>query len=229
MNQEEFNERQILFKFSKQERKEKLEEIERQIEIMYLGVIKFLRSQGSWHQLRRWEATFKLWKMRSSFKFPRLDGTGTYEGIMFIGINPSQRSKLENLWEDPFGIYFSSYLKEAEIDPEKIYFTNLYKYPTEENRILTNGEKEEGWNELVEEIKMVNPNIIVCLGNIVWDFLENKKKDIYFPVTLYKISHPSFIKRFPEKKVEYIKQLKKIKQINEQKNINRIPLETEEN
>lgn len=148
-------------------------------------------------------------------KKPYLRGQGPLNGMMFVGTNPSVRSKLENLWSDPYGKYFGNFLIEAGINPYGIYITNLYKHPTSDNRPLVINEIREGWNELLIEIGFVNPNIIICLGKQVqnqFNVKVNKLKN-WRTYRVYGLHHPSYINRNQSLKVEYINQLIKIKQL----------------
>lgn len=139
----------------------------------------------------------------------RLEGQGKIGGIMFIGINPSIHSKFGNIWEDPYGQYFGSFLEEAGIDKEEVYVTNFYKSSTPENRPLNEKEIEIGWKELEKEIIYVQPKVIIGLGKQVQETLEAHHRFTQFPI--YYLAHPSYIKRFPDKKEEFINDLKQIK------------------
>ena len=147
-------------------------------------------------------------------KSKRLEPQGKREGIMFIGTNPSERSQLKDLWKDPYGIYFGEFLREAGIDPLEVWVTNLYKYPTENNRPLTLEEISDGKLELLYEIQYVNPKIIILLGKQAMEVFNAK----LYEFTEYKkyktlgMLHPSYVNRMQGQiKEEFIKQLKKIK------------------
>lgn len=182
--------------------------------LIYGLAIKTCNKIGNFHLMKRWEAAYKLYKLRKLEKYPRLNGQGEFGGMFFIGTNPSIRSKLNNLWEDPYGIYFGDFLKEAGINKNEIYITNLYKYPTENNRPLEKEEIKRGREELALEIIMVNPTVIVPMGKQAEDEFKNFKDKMF---EIYPIYHPSYVNRFPENKGRFIEDLKKIKKINDKK------------
>lgn len=122
---------------------------------------------------------------------------GVKDGLMFIGINPSIYSGLKSVWEDPYGQYFSYYLRLAKIDPLKIWVTNLYKKSTPDNRPLNKKELKEA-RTIWEEIKEVNPKLIVALGTQVMDFFQISDKDSIQKIGKYRfigIYHPSYVHR----------------------------------
>lgn len=140
-------------------------------------------------------------------KKDRLSPSGQQKSIMLVGINPSIRSSLEDVWTDPYGKYLKGYLKEAGLNPKKIWITNLYKKTTPENRPLNEKEINEGIEELALEIRYVRPSIVVLFGKQVHSFVSiDGYKRMMLP-------HPSFINRYatPEQKAEFINQLKSLK------------------
>ena len=142
-------------------------------------------------------------------KKERLSPTGGIDGIMFIGVNPSAKSMLVNVWDDTFGQYFGKMLEEAGINKNKVWMTNIYKKQTEENRPLNNKEVAEAIVELDIEIKYVNPKVIVTLGKQPGQIIgENfsEYKQIHLP-------HPAYImrKNSPELRSKYLLELTKLK------------------
>ena len=160
-------------------------------------------------------------KMLADKKKPYLRGQGPLNGVMFVGTNPSIKSKLGDLWTDPYGQYFGSFLREAGIDPYKIYATNLYKHPTSFNRPLSPEEIQEGWIELLIEIGFVNPNIIVALGKQVQEQFNIRTNELrnWKTYRVYGLYHPSYINRNQNLKVDYINQLIRIKQLYDNRKI----------
>lgn len=146
----------------------------------------------------------------------RLEGQGNMQGIMFIGTNPSVRSTLKNIWDDPYGKYFGSFLEKAGIDKSKVWVTNIFKKPTPDNRPLLDEEIREGMKEIPLEILMVNPSVIVPLGNCA----SKELRSVTIPrVPIIEAYHPSFVNRNPAKRSEFINQLKQAKQIDDKKRI----------
>lgn len=198
---------------NKSEDQREISQHEAEITLIYLNAIKACKKWNWWHQLKRWESFYKLQYMKKIAKKPRLEGQGKSNSIMFIGINPSVRSGFGNIWEDPFGKYFSSFLSEAGISPREVYMTNVYKYPTEDNRAPFPNEIRRGWPELEAEIAFNDPTVIVTLGKLPEAILKTGGYDII------PLLHPAYVKRAPTTKVEFIKKLKQIKKIHEQKRI----------
>lgn len=137
-------------------------------------------------------------------KEQRLEPHGECGNIMFIGTNPSIRSSLKDMWNDPYGRYFGKQLEDAGIDRTQHWFTNLFKYPTWNNRPLRKDEMESGMVELAIEIEAVKPKKIIAFGKQVGSVFGltkpytrgidpiSKKEVVYLP-------HPSFINRYATK------------------------------
>lgn len=185
-------------------------------EILKMRILKLANKWGWWNFYQRALLVFSLRDYKRRQKYPRLDGEGNSGSIMLIGQNPSESSNLKNVWEDTYGKILHSLLSEVGINPEEVYTTNLYKYPTEKNRKLSKEEISSGRYELLTEIRINLPSVIVTLGSQAKDsFPENTFEDI--PVV--HAIHPSYVSRFPEKKVEIINQLKVAKGIDEKTRI----------
>lgn len=154
--------------------------------------------------------------MKILYKEPgRLNPSGKMGGIMLVGTNPSIHSKLTNIWEDNYGIFLKACLKEAGINHEEIWITNLYKRPTEKNRLLDDEEIDKGLQELLCEISVVNPKVIGMLGKQVQIAMDpdNNGYIQLEEMNLVGLPHPSWIKLYatPEQKVDFINQLKRLK------------------
>lgn len=148
-------------------------------------------------------------KLTAEERKKRLSPSGEIGGIMFVGINPSERSKLGDVWEDPFGQYFGKMLTEAGIDKEKVWMSNVYKKQTEGNRPLNFEEIDEGVKELESEIQYVDPKIIVTLGRQPAEIFE-----LYFPaIETIHLHHPAYIQRSPSPGIrsKYLLELSKLK------------------
>ncbi len=149
-----------------------------------------------------------LFKQKVDYK-KRLEPSGEYGSIMFIGTNPSEASSLSNVWEDNYGKFFGSLLDTAGIDANSIWMTNLYKQSTEKNRPLNKEEIGIGREELLMEIAMVSPTVIVALGTQAQSIFG----DVYNWIPVVKLSHPSYIQRFSneEHRSNFINQLRSLK------------------
>lgn len=93
--------------------------------------------------------------------------------IMLVGEAPGADEEKEGV---PFvgkaGQLLRRFLMEVGIDPEECFMTNICKYRPPENRIvsffnmgLPNESVLEGMEELQREIRAVQPNLIIALGN----------------------------------------------------------------
>lgn len=195
-----------------------------QNEIVLLTVLKHsLKNIKTWgyQPLKKAIAKYERWQMTVGKK-DRLEATGPTDGIMFVGTNPSTKSGLISVWEDPFGKYFSNFLASSGINYKEIYFTNLFKTPTPDNRPLNQEEIQQGWKELQLEITYVDPTIIIPMGKQcreLFSIKEYEKKKWNLLYDTYGLPHPSFVTRFPEKKVEFIHHLKLIKKSHDTKRI----------
>lgn len=88
--------------------------------------------------------------------------------VMFIGEAPGEQ---EDLRAEPFvgrsGKLLDSYLNEVGLDRKKnIYITNITKCRPPKNRDPLQSEQEKCIFWLREQIRLMRPKIIVCLGRI---------------------------------------------------------------
>lgn len=138
---------------------------------------------------------------------------GKGKGIMIVGLNPSIKNQCKEFWLTLYGKFLNEVLIQADIVPSEVWITNLYKYPTPYNRALKNSEISIGFQELMSEISIMKPQVIVPLGRQANQAFE-KLLGLYdskFKV-FYGVEHPSYVRRFKRKKVdEYINQFKEIK------------------
>ena len=149
--------------------------------------------------------------------------------IFFIGEAPGAKEDLEGI---PFvgraGKELDKMLNKINLTLEKCYITNILKYRPPKNRNPSKSEIIEHTPFLLEQIKIINPKIIVTLGNFSTKFIlgnfsqENMKKQkgisevhgksfeingfIVFP-----IYHPSAMMYKPSLKKIFEKDFKKLK------------------
>lgn len=189
-----------------------------EMKVSYMKAMKIFISQGK-TEVAEWIAdTVKYFNHLSKVRSKdRLLPKGKEKGIMVIGINPSVQSSLDNVWNDPYGIYLKSLLDQAGINSEEIWITNLYKKKTPENRPLNDEEIEIGLKELRFEIKYSRPRVIVMFGRQVQSAMDpdHKGNEDFQKYQMIGLYHPSFIRQHatPEQKVEFINQLKKVKNL----------------
>lgn len=140
-------------------------------------------------------------------------GQGVKKKIMFIGLNPSVRTKEKDVTKSYFWTYFSRFLDEAEITEKDLYFTNIWKFQTTKNRQLTDDEVYEGWKSLRYEIELVNPKVIVPMGSQVRNVfgVGLYEETLYKNYPVYGMHHPSYVRQRKNERENYIKHLKIIK------------------
>ena len=149
--------------------------------------------------------------------------------ILLVGEAPGRN---EDLTGKPFvgksGIFLKTCLKEAGLDEGLLYITNVVKCRPAKNRVPTKNESETCvGNILLAQIDIIQPKIIVSIGSHATKTIL-KEFHKQYKMTNFKISeevektielnnfllmpiyHPAYIIRNPEKRYNFIKNLKKI-------------------
>jgi len=127
-------------------------------------------------------------------KFRFVEGEGPLDAeVMLIGQNPG---KEENKTGRPFvgraGKYLGKVLKKNKIKRKDIYITSVVKCRTPHNRKPTQKEIETSVPYLVEQIKKIDPKIIVLMGKVAWEIPRVGKREY---IETY---HPAAAMRFPK-------------------------------
>ncbi|MBE6731440.1 MAG: uracil-DNA glycosylase [Ruminococcaceae bacterium] len=150
----------------------------------------------------------KLSKTRTNVVF----GVGNPEAdVMFIGEGPGEN---EDLQGEPFvgrgGQLLDKMLKAVDLDRKKnIYIANIVKCRPPKNRDPEPGEQEECIQWLRNQVKLINPKIIVCLGRISAaklikpDIKITKEHGIFFEkgnFLMMATLHPAALLRNPNNK-----------------------------
>lgn len=87
--------------------------------------------------------------------------------IMFIGEGPGEQEDLQGEpFVGPAGILLNDMLSIIDLDRDKVYIANIVKCRPPNNRDPEPQEQEACCSYLREQIRLVNPQIIVCLGRI---------------------------------------------------------------
>jgi len=165
-------------------------------------------------------------------------GEGSYHSpVMFVGEAPGE---VEDLYGKPFigkaGQLFSKILQSVTIQREDVFITNVVKCRPPGNRNPSKSEVEICLPYLESQIALINPKIIVTLGNIPTRFLLNSGEGIskvrgqwcnwIGGIRIFPMFHPSYLLRNEDtspgspKELTWrdIKELKKA--LNELKNTN---------
>ncbi|MGD9506552.1 MAG: uracil-DNA glycosylase [Syntrophobacteraceae bacterium] len=90
-------------------------------------------------------------------------------GTVFIGEAPGREEEREGApFVGPAGRNLNSLLESIGLKRETVFITNLVKYrphnPKGENRPPTTGESRKALPYLLEELRILSPEVVVCLG-----------------------------------------------------------------
>jgi DNA polymerase len=137
-------------------------------------------------------------------------GEGNYHSVvMFVGEAPGE---VEDLHGKPFigkaGQLFSKILQSVKIKREEVFITNMLKCRPPGNRNPSKSEIELCLPFLESQIAIINPKIIVTLGNIPTKYLLSSKDGItkvrgkWFDwiggIKIFPMFHPSYLLRHEE-------------------------------
>lgn len=142
--------------------------------------------------------------------------------LMFVGEAPGEK---EDLSGEPFvgaaGKLFNKYLEAVDIKREEVYIANILKCRPPKNRDPQPAEEDACINWLREQVKLINPKMIVCLGRISAmrlikpDFKITKEHGVWFERNGYDmcaVYHPSALLRDPHKKEDMLTDMKMLKE-----------------
>lgn len=149
-------------------------------------------------------------------------GVGNREAeVMFIGEGPGEQEDLQGV---PFvgrgGQLLDDMLKIIDLDREKVYIANIIKCRPPKNRDPLGVEQEQCRVWLDEQIRLVNPKIIVCLGRIAAmalisrDFKITREHGRWFDkdgVKYMALYHPAALLRDETKRPDTFVDLKSLK------------------
>ena len=161
----------------------------------------------------------RLYETRTNVVF----GVGNPEtDILFVGEGPGEQ---EDLKGEPFvgraGKLLDDMLTLIDLNRENVYIANIVKCRPPQNRDPLNLEQEAciGW--LRNQVALIKPKIIVCLGRIAAkkiikeDFAITKEHGVFFErgnCVLTAIYHPAALLRDPRKRPETFEDLKRIRE-----------------
>ena len=161
----------------------------------------------------------ELCKTRTNCVF----GVGNPEAdILFVGEAPGEQEDLSGI---PFvgraGQLLDKFLYAVDIDRQNVYIANILKCRPPKNRDPLPEEEDACIGYLREQVALINPKVIVCLGRISAmrlikpDFKITKehgqwfKKGNYLMTAVY---HPAALLRDPRKKEDMLEDMKRIKE-----------------
>ena len=159
-----------------------------------------------------------LYKTRTNLVF----GVGnTSADLMFVGEAPGEREDLTGI---PFvgaaGELLNKYLTAVGIERDEVYIANILKCRPPHNRDPLPEEGDACIGFLREQVKLIRPKSIVCLGRISAARLirqdykitrehgEIIRKGAFAMTAVY---HPAALLRDPSKKEDMLRDMKKVK------------------
>lgn len=149
-------------------------------------------------------------------------GTGNREAdLMFVGEAPGEQEDLSGI---PFvgaaGKHLDRHFEAVGIDRESVYIANILKCRPPRNRDPQPEEEDACMGYLREQVKLIRPKMIVCLGRIAAmrlidpDFKITRDHGKFYEkgqFTLCAVYHPSALLRDPRKNEDMYRDLKAIK------------------
>lgn len=158
-----------------------------------------------------------LWETRHNVVF----GVGTEKAeVMFIGEGPGEQEDLQGI---PFvgraGMLLDDMLEMIDLDRSRVYIANIVKCRPPGNRDPLGTEQAACFPWLREQIRLINPKIIVCLGRIAANsiikdgFKITKEHGVWFEqdgVRYMAMYHPAALLRDESKRPETFVDLKSL-------------------
>jgi len=149
-------------------------------------------------------------------------GTGNKNArLMFVGEAPGEKEDLSGI---PFvgaaGKLLDTYLTAVGIDREDVYIANILKCRPPKNRDPLPAEQDACIGYLREQVRLIRPKIIVCLGRIAAMRLIRPDYKITAEhgqfvrkgdFTMTAVFHPAALLRDPRRKEDMFADMKRIK------------------
>ena len=165
-----------------------------------------------------------LWKTRTNLVF----GTGSRDAdLMFVGEAPGEQEDLTGI---PFvgaaGQLLDLYLEAADIPRESVYIANILKCRPPHNRDPLPEEGDACMTHLREQVKLIRPSMIVCLGRISAmrlirpDYRITREHGQFVTrgaFLMTAVYHPSALLRDPSKREDMYRDMKAIRRALDEK------------
>ena len=142
--------------------------------------------------------------------------------LMFVGEAPGEQ---EDLTGTPFvgraGQLLDKFLYAVDINRSDVYIANILKCRPPKNRDPLPDEEDACIGYLREQVRIIRPKIIVCLGRIAAmrlikpDFKITKEHGVWFEkgdFLMTAVYHPAALLRDPRKKEEMLEDMKRIRE-----------------
>ncbi|RLE28157.1 uracil-DNA glycosylase [Candidatus Acetothermia bacterium] len=131
--------------------------------------------------------------------------------LMFVGEGPGEvEDRTGRPFVGPAGQLLTQILASVGIPREEVYITNVVKCRPPGNRVPTRQEMDACWEWLAAQIALINPKIIVTLGNAATQRLLGRSEGIgqlrgrFYRwkggIEVFPMFHPSFLLRNPSRK-----------------------------
>ena len=160
----------------------------------------------------------ELHKTRTNLVF----GCGNRKAdLMFVGEAPGESEDLSGI---PFvgraGKLFDKYLEAVDIPRGSVYIANILKCRPPKNRDPLPAEEDVCIAYLREQVRLIRPKLIVCLGRIAAmrlikpDYRITKEHGVWVTRGAFEITavyHPSLLLRDPRRKEEMLVDMKAVK------------------
>ena len=141
---------------------------------------------------------------------------------MFIGEAPGESEDKSGI---PFvgraGKLFDKYLEAVDIPRESVYIANMLKCRPPKNRDPKPEEQDLCIGYLRDQVRLIKPRLIVCLGRISAmrlikpDFKITAEHGVWFDKGAYRmcaVYHPSLLLRDPRKKEDMLIDMQRVKE-----------------
>lgn len=141
--------------------------------------------------------------------------------VMLIGEGPGEQEDLQGIpFVGPAGQLLDNMLRMIDLDRSKVYIANIVKCRPPRNRDPRDEEQDACYPWLAEQIELVDPKIIICLGRISAtalirdDFRITREHGLWFDINgrrMTAIYHPSALLRDISKRPETFADLRSIR------------------
>lgn len=129
--------------------------------------------------------------------------------IMLIGQNPGgEEARQRRPFVGRSGRYLDSVLRKNNIDRSRLYITSVVKETTPGNRKPTAREISYWMPYLLEEIRQVEPRVVVLMGEVAW------KTPRLGNIRYIETYHPAAAMRFPRAREKFENDFSKLKKTN---------------
>lgn len=161
-----------------------------------------------------------LGKTRTNLVF----GVGSAEAsLVFVGEAPGEKEDLSGVpFVGPAGQLFDRYLDVIDLPRESVYICNILKCRPPRNRDPEETESSACLSHLREQIRIIRPGMIVCLGRIAAmqlikpDFRITREHGTFFEkngVKMCAVYHPSALLHDPAKRADMLRDMMAVKAV----------------